>query len=70
MKKRRTTKGKKAAARKDLSVRRSTGRGVKGGEVNNSITQAPSQRLIPNTTGSQTTPPLQQSPVPGAPARY
>jgi hypothetical protein len=69
MKKRGSTKGKKAAARKDLSVRRSTGRAVKGGEVNNPITQAPSQRLIPNTIGSNNLPPMQQSPVPGAPSR-
>ena len=33
------TKGKKATASKDLSVRRSKGRAVKGGEVNNPITQ-------------------------------
>ena len=69
MKKRGTTKGKKAAARKDLSVRRSKARAVKGGEVNNPYTQAPSQRLIPSTTGSNTTPPILQSPVPGAPPR-
>jgi hypothetical protein len=62
-------KGKKATPAKDLSVHRSKGRAVKGGEVNNPITQAPSQRLIPSTTGSNTTPPLQQSPVPGAPSR-
>ena len=62
-------KGKKATAAKDLSVRRSKGRAVKGGEVNNPITQAPSQRLIPSTTGSNTLPPMQQSPVPGAPSR-
>ena len=31
------TKGKKATASKDLSVRRSKGRAVKGGEVNNPI---------------------------------
>ena len=66
MKKPAKTRGKKAA--KDLSVR-SKGRAVKGGEVNNPITQAPSQRLIPSTTGSNTLPPMQQSPVPGAPSR-
>jgi len=63
MKKPAKTRGKKTA--KDLSVHRSKGRAVKGGEVSNPITQAPSQRLIPSTTGSNTTPPLQQSPIPG-----
>ena len=63
------TKGKKATASKDLSVRRSKGRAVKGGEVNNPITQSPSQRLVPNTIGGHTLPPTQQSPVPGAPSR-
>ena len=67
MKKPGKTKGKKAT--KDLSVHRSKGRAVKGGEVNNPITQAPSQRLIPSTTGSNTLPPMQQSPVPGGPSR-
>ena len=67
MKKPAKTRGKKTA--KDLSVHRSKGRAVKGGEVNNPITQAPSQRLIPSTTGSNTLPPMQQSPVPGAPSR-
>jgi hypothetical protein len=62
-------KGKKAASAKDLSVRRSKGRAVKGGEVNNPITQSPSQRLVPNTIGSHTLPPTQQSPVPGGPSR-
>ena len=63
------TKGKKATASKDLSVRRSKGRAVKGGEVNNPITQSPSQRLVPNPIGSHTLPPTQQSPVPGGPSR-
>jgi hypothetical protein len=62
-------KGTKATAAKDLSVRRSKGRAVKGGEVNNPITQSPSQRLVPNTIGSHTLPPTQQSPVPGAPLK-
>jgi hypothetical protein len=61
-------KGKKATA-EDLSVRRSKGRAVKGGEMNNPITQSPGQRRVPNTIGSHTLPPTQQSPVPGAPLK-
>jgi hypothetical protein len=57
-------KGKKATAAKDLSVRSAKGRAVRGGEANNPITQAPSQRLIPSTTGGSP-PPLRQSPIPG-----
>ena len=69
MKKQGKAKGKKVTASKDLSVRRSKGRAVKGGEVNNPITQSPSQRLVPNPIGSHTLPPTQQSPVPGGPPR-
>jgi hypothetical protein len=64
MKKRVKAKGKESTAVKDLSVSRSKGRTVKGGEVNNPITQAPSQRLIPSTTGGSP-PPLRTSPIPG-----
>jgi hypothetical protein len=62
MKKQGKTKGKKATAVKDLPASRSKTRGVKGGEVNNPLTQAPSQRLIPQTGTS--TSPLRQSPIP------